>query len=289
MSSGCAISNTFRKETQWDAATRWLPRKEKEALHEKFEKVTTAAFKQIASTLTPEQLESSRKLVFRQMAGIDINSQPAEFLDFIGITPEQKRTLQKLRREMDSRLQRQAGKIADRTLAMLTPQQLRKVRTKVEEFYRADHEPTIEKVAKGDSGPVLMFDLFVAKLDAESDNNVTQALPFYDDLSQGAVRKALGLSVDQRKQLQKIADGYRTKMEGPATDREITVKTARLAAEVRQQIESLLTPEQLTTLKEIVFRGALPTRWPIPKSKRRYTSAASRRRRSTASSRTRTK
>ena len=77
------------------------------------------------------------------------------------------------------------------------------------------------------------------KLDAASDDDAAgggRALPIYEDLSQGVARKTLGLSVDQRKQLQKIADGYRTKAEGPATTAKIA-QNARLTAEVRQQIE----------------------------------------------------
>ena len=100
---------------------------------------------------------------------------------------------------------------------------------------------------------------FVAKLDAASDDDARFALPVYEDLSIGAVRKALGLSAEQRKELQRIADGYRTKMEGPAKESEIEAKRARLESEVRPQIERLLTPEQLAALKDIVFRTALPS------------------------------
>jgi hypothetical protein len=105
----------------------------------------------------------------------------------------------------------------------------------------------------------------VAKLNAESDDDAMGALPIYDDLSNGLVRKTLGLSLDQRKQLQKIADAYRTKMEGPATQSQIETKRARLEDEVRPQIERLLTPQQLATLNDIRFRTTLPTALADPK------------------------
>ena len=252
------ISKTFWTE-QESLLTPWcLPsRKERDAAHEKREHARFSAFNQIAATLTPRQMKSLRKLVFRWMVGNDLNYQPRAYLDSIGITAEQWRKLQELHRAMDKRLQRDSVKTTDRLLAVLSPRQSQRIRSEVEQFYRAEHEPTIEKEAEDNSG--ISFStlvVIVPKLDAASDDDAAgggRALPIYEDLSQGVARKTLGLSVDQRKQLQKIADGYRTKAEGPATTAKIA-QNARLTAEVRQQIERLLAPQQLTTLKEIVFR-----------------------------------
>jgi WD40 repeat protein/beta-lactamase regulating signal transducer with metallopeptidase domain len=264
------ICRTFMKKTRWVSSTRWLPKKEKEAVYKTFDQLETAAFKQIEATLTPQQLELSRRLVFRWMAGCQIDDQPPQFLDSIGITLEQKRKLQELGRGIDNRLQRKANETIDRILAVLTPEQVQKVRAEVERFYRADREPTLENTGEDDSQQTVAWRPRIAKLEAESDNDAGHsALPFYEDLSQAVVRKKLGLSVDQREQLQRIADAYRTKMEGPATNKDIVIKTARLAAEVRQQVESLLTPPQLTTLKEIVFRRTLPEASGDPKFQER--------------------
>ncbi len=262
------ISRAYLKDRLERFKSRPRSMAENEAMMQKDSQSLRASLKQIEAALTPGQLESLRKLVFHYLVGSNIIDQPREFLDFVGITAEQRRKSQELGREMDKSLLGESGKLTDSTLAVFSPRQLQTVRTEVEQFYRAAHEPTVKKPAQGkladdDWG----FDLAVATLDAESDDDARggSAMPVYEDLSFGAVRKALGMSLDQRKQLQKIADEYRTKMEGPATQSEIETKRARLSSEVRQQIEQLLTPQQLTTLKEIVFRTTLPAALADPK------------------------
>ena len=97
-------------------------------------------------------MKSLRKLVFRWMVGNDLNYQPCAYLDSIGITAEQWRKLQELHRAMDKRLQRDSVKTTDRLLAVLSPRQSQRIRSEVEQFYRAEHEPTIEKEAEDNSG-----------------------------------------------------------------------------------------------------------------------------------------
>ena len=213
---------------------------------------------QIESVLTTEQMQVLRKLVFHRLFEMMLMNRAPADQEAVSLTPEQKRKMQDIDRELGLVRQRAFRQTADRILAMLNPQQLQRARVEVEYFYRTAREPAIEKGAENDSGFTFSnMVVMVPKLDAASDDDATGggwALPIYEDLGEGSVRKTLGMTMDQRKQLQKIADAYRSKMEGPAN----TAKKGPSATAVRQQIESLLTPQQLTMLKEIVFRRTLP-------------------------------
>ena len=71
-------------------------------------------------------------------------------------------------------------------------------------------------------------------------------------LAEAAVRDRLGLSAEQEKQLQSLARAYQEERK-PSSDAE-QFHRLQEARPTKGQVEAVLTPRQLTMLKEISFR-----------------------------------
>ncbi len=87
------------------------------------------------------------------------------------------------------------------------------------------------------------------------------SLPAYYPLLDASVRNRLGMSAERQKQLMTIAQAYAAEMERPggpgATPQEVNAFVLKRVNEVRGQIEGLLTPEQITALKECNFSDSV--------------------------------
>jgi hypothetical protein len=183
----------------------------------------------------------------------------------MGMTLEQKEKLRQMRKELSQQAEQEFQKRADQFLALLNPQQREKLRIEAEQKYRTAHDPAETRKLNILSFRVSTTEDNEAGGDSKTDSMV---LPVYEKLGQAAVRKRLGLSANQEKQLRDIA----TKCQ--AEKKKLTQETAKLPPEerrrkwpqleqeslqiinqAREQIEALLTPEQLAALKDIVFRS----------------------------------
>ena len=120
--------------------------------------------------------------------------------------------------------------------------------------------------------------------------NEVGRLPVYENLDSAELRKTLGLSADQERQLSDIASNaqaellkihqeeekvdsdFRSADDVPArrdqTEKQLRQKmfelrreTWKLNKNVREKIEALLTPQQLAAVRENLF-GAPGSRWP---------------------------
>ena len=147
-------------------------------------------------------------------------------LKLIRLTEEQKKGLQRLWREADQRRQQRGERERDdRILALLDPEQVKRLRPEVEQLYHQRREATAEKreraalgnTTRSGSGTVAVtvsagnlevaYSSFRAR-DAESGEDAQTAyivLPVYEDLGGAEVRKGLGLSAAQQERLQDIA------------------------------------------------------------------------------------
>jgi hypothetical protein len=180
---------------------------------------------------------------------------------------------------MSELMERESQDRTNRSLAILSREQLEKLRAEVERRYRENHEPAIEEpgadksntgstvtgtvtVTSDSDNSVVMF-WSPAESETEEDNIV---LPAYEILISAVVRKTLGLSADQEKQLREIAtDSQARKKEFDREAKELTEaelyrklrefegEKMRITKEARQKIEALLTPEQLVKLKDDLF------------------------------------
>ena len=89
------------------------------------------------------------------------------------------------------------------------------------------------------------------------------ALPRYRELARETVRKDLGLTADQQKELAQIASKFgadQGEIEKKATEQPAEWWKSRetLQTEVGRRIEGLLTPQQLTALKNVRVRDVSP-------------------------------
>ncbi len=280
------ISAAFMTEVQkLDQEVRNVPPKESqaktEAIKQKWDELRTNGQKQIEEVITPQQLDACKKLVFPVMAFAML--QDPQVLKNIDITPEQKEKLRQLHKDMSQSMDRESQDRTDRSLALLSREQLEKLRVEVERQYRESHEPkTAETMSVYWSPQSVNAGTLNLTVDPYStawawawgatDSVIEKdyiILPVvYENLGLAAVRKTLGLSPDQEKQLKEIASNSQIEMEklsrklrnlAPEEQQrkmnEYQLESAKLAKEIRQKIEALLTPEQLAALKDNQFRS----------------------------------
>ncbi|MGD0516837.1 MAG: hypothetical protein ABSA26_04815, partial [Thermoguttaceae bacterium] len=195
----------------------------------KFEELRTNGRKQIEEVVTPQQLDACKKLVFPLMAyGMLFDPQVIKIIE---ITPEQKEKLKQLSKEMGRGWERESQDKTERGLALLSPEQLQKLRVEVERHYLEIHEPVIEEPGTENtySGSVTVsvgtLTLTAGPTDyaiwspagSETETGMDSETDFvslsvYENLGMAEVRKTLGLNADQEKQLKEIASNSRTEM-----------------------------------------------------------------------------
>jgi hypothetical protein len=157
----------------------------------------------------------------------------------IGFAPQQEETFCRLRRERFRRVQLAILDSTDKWWATLTPEQQAKL-----------HEPGMH------AGP--LSGLAYA---SEVGFDTSESVPGYPFLAEAGVRDRLGLTAEQEKQLQAIARAYQEER-NPSRDYKKPTKPVtpgefhRLQEPrpTKEKVEALLTPRQLTMLKEISFR-----------------------------------
>ena len=148
-------------------------------------------------------------------------------------------------------------------LAALGPQQRDKLRSDVEQGIRNDEEDS-ERFRLGLLDPAASISNAFT-LSGPIDGAFVE-LPVYMQLGEASVAQQLGLSAEERKQLADFAGEYQREARKLAAEMknlsaqerkrpEFQEKATRRLAEARRQVETLLTPQQLAALKEIIFRS----------------------------------
>ncbi len=182
-----------------------------------------------------------------------------EAFKLMGITREQTEQQRELRKEWSRQTAQKYQEYSVRSMAVLSQQQRDKLRPEVEEQYRKRHEPSPEGAAVWVCADV--------EEDTAADTD-EMVLPVYENLGQADVRKTLGMSATQDEQLREIATKCQAELKKlkqetqqlPTAERnrtwpEFQRKSLQIAKDVRPQIETLLTAEQLTALRDIVYRS----------------------------------
>jgi hypothetical protein len=164
--------------------------------------------------------------------------------------------LAKLHREFDRDVQELLRDEKVRLLALLNTEQLQNLHHEADVFYHTLHEATASG-ASGHSPGMLRIDVDIGDTPA-NDTTGGVALPVYEDLGQPAVARQLDLTKDQRRRLVEIAKEFQGQIEGVLNSvndqRDLQRKRDQIAIKVRREVESLLTPKQLSSLTEIVFQ-----------------------------------
>jgi hypothetical protein len=234
------ISDAFVAENQKssDRLIKMKPaeQKAKQAeLQKEWEQLRMNCRKQIEEVLTAQQLDDCKKLVFPQMAyGMLFDPQVRKTIE---LAPAQKDKVKQLRDEMGRGYQRELDDKTEKAMTLLSPEQLKKLRTEVERIYRESHEPVIEEPGPGSnsySGSTTVtagtltvvggsYNTFYggsgdfmiwSAADSETEigygkeiNSVADfiSLPVYENLGNAEVRKTLGISTDQERKLKELS------------------------------------------------------------------------------------
>jgi Spy/CpxP family protein refolding chaperone len=191
---------------------------------------------QIAAVLTPQQLQTLKDYSFPAHAiGLLYD---AKIRQEIGFGPEQEDRLRRLAKERLARSQEVSMERAEQQWDILTPQQ----------------QAALPEVVKH-QGPTSAVLSIAWDLGFDLDNIV----PGYPMLGESPVRKRLGLSAEQEKQLHVVMADSAAKKEKARQER--FSRTAQPSqsppdseADAKKQVEAILTPQQLTMLNEINFR-----------------------------------
>ena len=240
--------------------------------HEEQKKVLR---KRVEEVLTPRQLSACKKYTLCSSAAI-VMAYTAAFKS-VGFTPEQREKLRQIDKESIRQRERQQKQKGEQLLALLTVQQRERLRAEVQ---RREFEPPREiaenKVTSGSifNGEVIRSGTLTVSgyaylpvansgKTAEPAEACIAFFPIYHALRRVSARKELSLTVTQQKQLAEIATKFRADQETlqqNATDQPSEYRKSKVAleADLGHQIEALLTPRQLTELKEITFRDVAP-------------------------------
>ena len=269
------IAADFRAENQRiviQAITNPPPGKTAKELSEgtqkKIEDLKSRGRKQIESVLGPRQLKVLQEALFRDMANFAIEGPGAAKL--IGITAEQRKKMDEVFKAFGQQWRRDTEDLRRRTLAVLNPQQLKRLQPEVLQFYHNSREATAPKAGLpslrlspgpiGDWGTVNESYVAFSGADGSSTKSV-MALPVYEEVQDPGVCKELGLSTAQQKRVQEINAKYGKEFaenRDRASDQDdFQGRHDQLAIRVRKQLETLLTPKQMTALADIVFRATL--------------------------------
>jgi tetratricopeptide (TPR) repeat protein len=208
--------------------------------------------KQIEATLTPKQIEQLKKIVFCNWATDMLRrvlSDP-ELSKMVGVTAAQEKKIRQLPRECRAQLKAAFEGERYRTFAVLTADQMNGLRSVVLQFHYVHNRVSEEWVRMQNDEGGVFGEPYLRPDPGEEDVSIID-LPIYVHLRLREVRIALGLSAPQRKKLQEINDDYQAELKNRRYDEE---RSRRVASEFQRRIESLLTPKQLATLRDTVFR-----------------------------------
>ncbi|MGO9115971.1 MAG: M56 family metallopeptidase [Thermoguttaceae bacterium] len=142
--------------------------------------------KQVEEILTPEQMQSLKEIVFRELT-YSCLSDPKD-LERLSLTQEQNGKLLSLRQEVDDWFQRNDQEMIDKALSVLTSQQ--------QALFR---EETL-----GPLGPDDQLIPLAVNVKGETKPIYVYSLDPYPDFTQPSVRKELGLSATQEQQVRDI-------------------------------------------------------------------------------------
>jgi tetratricopeptide (TPR) repeat protein len=245
------------------------------AQRQNWEALGNAVRRQIDETLTTGQLDACKYYVEGSTA-LTMLQNPDSFKG-AGITREQREKVRELIKGFEGRsakaseeCQRQHG----RFLALLSAEQREKLRAEVERRYFEGHEGDNYALTITISGTMVASETFYfgaasagAVGGVDSTDGALASLPVYEWLASAAMRKELGISAAQQKQLVEIANRFHADQEKLIqTTRELSPEERKkqgpdlqradkmLKKNGRQRIEALLTPQQLAALKDHMFR-----------------------------------
>jgi hypothetical protein len=204
----------------------------------------------IEAVLTPEQLKTIRNHCFpEQVVGLLYDANVRRDIDF---TPEQEVRFRRVAKEKLAGVQEMSLMQAEKLWAALTPEQ----QESFQEIVRHQGPTSATLSIAWELG----FDL-------------SSAAPGHPMLGEAPVRRRLKLSPEQEKQIDAItaeaakrqrARGKRMLGESPS-DAE---SDWAWEAEATKRVEAILTPEQLTTLKEIDFRRRVTLAFGYPEKRK---------------------
>jgi hypothetical protein len=207
--------------------------------------------REIERVLTPQQLQTVKDFMFpRYVVGLLYD---AKVRQEVGFTPEQEDRLRSLAKDRLAKFQEVWMEQAEKLWNMLTPQQ----------------QAALPEVVKH-QGPTSAALSIAWDLGFELDN----IAPGHPMLGEAPVRKRLGLSAEQESQWHAITTDFsagqaelrqeQAAAKTQASQRELEVKESALHIRATQQVEAVLTPEQLAAVKEIDFhrRAALALHYP---------------------------
>ena len=245
------INATFRPHWQVfrDALRLGGATAEWDAAQAKFRQEANAVRKQIEQLLTAEQLTAIRQIVLQGDAA-GLNQQP-HMREKLGLTAQQEKELDRLAREQEEKMWQFARDAAEKALAVLSPQQRQ----------RLEFEANTETVSfsRGRGGP---------------------AFTPYIYLEWAGVQKETGLDDEQRSKLRTISAKYtpialqelpklRKEAADPLTKsrkaKPVQEKLLELGKRMRVEIDAVLTPQQLATLKKITTDQYLSAVVTIPR------------------------
>ncbi len=250
------------------------------------EQIQKAAAKSIEEVLTPRQTEAYKDRTFPFRA-YSVLRHP-EVVETLGLTRAQRGQLRQLDPELRRQTQWQWQQLAQRLLALVTPEQQGKLRAEL-----ADEVHSVQATWAGGAMSAMIerhwmrsawsfapSSLIYPGMDVVPAAQGEQLflltedsgleLPIYGELGQAAVRRELGLSAAQEARLRELSAECQEQMEKRIAEaRKMTpaeIKRAAIEQQPREeaargvfrgQVEDLLSPQQLAALKEITFRGSV--------------------------------
>ena len=246
------------------------PRDDARRIKERWEQQAEAARKQIEEILTPAQVAAcKRRFLAEMMPRFRLDEEEPKTL---GLTAGQKAKFAELRAELDRRLHELKQDSGAQCFAMFKPEQQTKLREAVEKEERA-----AEEMPKEWTHPICGGWWFSPGYKRA----YPVVLPVYMDLREATVRKELGLTPDQEKDLRAISatfvariqeeiDHQRQYAPRPADaaneySKQVDRKQMEMIKDIRRKVETLLTPKQLAAIKEINYRTKILWTWFVQK------------------------
>jgi Spy/CpxP family protein refolding chaperone len=202
--------------------------------------------KKAEALLTPKQLQTVKDLAYPELAFFTL--QDDKTFQQIGASAEQREKLLDLHVGTSRRYQQAVFDKAEQWPSIFSPQQQAKLQ---EEAQRRIDKEVASRMAGKPGGRAATG--LAAVLLVGNENRI----PAYPELDCASVRKRLRFSEEQERRLVNALDEFRTretKLANAATSTtEYEKNRAELVEENRRQTEELLTPQQLSALKEFVL------------------------------------
>ena len=266
------IDRNFHSDMQkinvnyWKMSPQEQKAKEGE-LTKSIQQLKKAARKQIEDVLTADQLAALKNATLHDMATAIMATPIGEK---IGLSAEQKKQLNRLQDEMHAKMNRTFRTDRDKSLAVLSDQQREKL---IAKFAQVDIAGPEISINSGDYyGTTVLWTPAneVEKPYKFSFSSSIGSFSVYPWLEEEDNRKEIGLFTEQQTKLQALSAKYQPelknlfesfdKIQELSTDEqktkqaELRRKLEEMGKAIRRQIEEVLTPGQLTALKDTVSR-----------------------------------